>query len=219
MLFREATKISFFIFCGSQISIYMKKKDTPSTHTHLTKIITAGNSLAQLCSHFPHNYYYTIKTQKTVVREVMVLYWSLWFLIWGSHSQGETFTIHPLLCDSLGQRNKNPLFNWASMNRKNRRRRDLAETSVPGPYSYTKTCGIINEKYTIIMTSDFWVIRELAPSSSPVTSPLFCGVSWGLAWEQNQCILYHSSISKGASYWWFKHSLSEVLIMWRGDII
>lgn len=101
-----------------------------------------------------------------MVREVMVLYWSLWLLIRGSHSQGETFTVHPLLCDNLGQRNKNSLFSWTSMNTKNRRRWDLAETSVPGPYSYTKTCGILRKKYTIIMTSDFWVIRELAPAAA-----------------------------------------------------
>lgn len=101
-----------------------------------------------------------------MVREVMVLCWSLWFLIRGSHSQGETFTVHPLLCDNLGQRNKNSLFCWTSMNRKNRRRQNLAETSVPGPYSCTKTCGILREKYTIIMTSYFWVIRELAPATA-----------------------------------------------------
>lgn len=101
-----------------------------------------------------------------MVREVMVLYWSLWFLIRGSQSQGETFTVHSLLCDNLGQRNRNSLFSWTSMNRKNRRRQDLAETSVPGPYSYTKTCGILREKYTIIMTPDFWVIRELAPAAA-----------------------------------------------------
>lgn len=92
----------------------------------------------------------------------MVLYWSLWFLIGGSQSQGETLTVHPLLCDNLAQRDKNSLFSWTSMNRKNRRRQDLAETSVPWFYSYTKTCVILREKYTIIMTSDFWVIRELA---------------------------------------------------------
>lgn len=96
-----------------------------------------------------------------MVRGVTVLYWSVWFLIRGSHSQGETFTVHPLLCDNLGQRNKNSLFSWTPMNR---RRQNLAETS--GLYSYTKTCGILREKYTIIMTSYFWVIRELAPAAA-----------------------------------------------------
>lgn len=98
-----------------------------------------------------------------MVREVMVLHWSLWFLIRGSHSQGETFTVHPLLCDNLRQRNKNSLFSWTSMNR---RRQILPETSIPGPYSYTKTCGILREKYTIIMTLYFWDIRELTPAAA-----------------------------------------------------
>lgn len=101
-----------------------------------------------------------------MVGEVMVLCWSLWFLIRGSQSQGETFTAHPLLHDNLGQRNKNSLFSWTSMNRKNRRRQDLAEILVPGPYSYIKTCGMLREKYTVIMTPDFWVIRELAPAAA-----------------------------------------------------
>lgn len=162
----ESPQYSHFSFSVAAKSPFIwRRKIHPSTHTHLENIITTGNSLALLCSHFPHNYYYTIKTQKTVVREVMVLYWSLWFLIRGSHSQGETFTMRPLLYDNLRQRNENPLFSRTSMNRENRRRWDLAETSVPGPYSYTKTCGIINEKYTIIMTLVFWVIRELVPAA------------------------------------------------------
>lgn len=167
MLFGDY-KISFFIFCGSQISIYMKKKNTP-IHTYpfakKKSLQTAILCLVQLCSHFSPNYHYTAKPQKTVVRKVMVLYWSLWFSVKGSHSQGETITVLPLLCDSLGQKNKNLLCSWSSMNR-NRRRWDLSGTSVPGLYSYTKTCGILSEKCTLIMTSVFWVIGELAPATA-----------------------------------------------------
>lgn len=98
----ESPQYSHFSFSVAAKSPFIwRRKIRPSTHTHLKNIITTGNSLALLCSHFPHNYYYTIKTQKTVVREVMVLYWSLWFLIRGSHSQGETFTMRPLLYDNL----------------------------------------------------------------------------------------------------------------------
>ena len=101
-----------------------------------------------------------------MVREVMVLYWSLWFSVRGNHSQGEATTVCPVLCDSLGQKNKHSLLSWTCMNRKNRRRWDLPGTSVPGPYSYTRTWGLLSEKHTIIMTSVSWVIRELAPPTA-----------------------------------------------------
>lgn len=179
-------KISFLIYRGNQISSYIEKNDTP-IHTYLFE---KNNYSSQFCVLFSYAVIslITIIMQLSVRKlwrgEVMVLYWSYWFSVRGSHSQGETITVHPLLGDNLGQRNKNSLFSWTSMKRKNRRRWDLSGTSVPRPYSYTKTCEILSEKYTIITTSVLWVIGELAPATAQWL--VHHCVRWVLSWLENK---------------------------------
>lgn len=129
----------------------------------------------------------------------MVLYWSYRFSVRGSHSQGETITVHPFLGWQFRTKEKEFIIqlNFHEME-------EQEEMSFVWNIS-SRTLFVHKDlwdiKWEIHYNYDFSSVSHwrISTCNSPMSRSPLCGISFVLTRKQNLYLVYHGSIFRGVS--------------------